>query len=79
MRKTAWTRLCLIVLCIVMFTSMFACGKGSEETTDNKAVETTEKADQTTAEKPVETTETGNEVTNDENTLVTTEKTPEEI
>ena len=59
MKMNAWLRFGLIVLCLAMAMSMFACGNGGkDETTEKKPVETTEqKPAETTEKKPAETTE----------------------
>ena len=73
MKMNAWLRFGLIVLCLAMAMSMFACGNGGkDETTEKKPTQTTEKKPEATTEKPEVTSEKP-EVTT-EKPEVTTEK-----
>ena len=76
MKMSAWIRFCLIVLCLAMACSMFACNTPEEQTTEPPVVDTTEApSDEPTTEKPTEKpTETPTEVTTEE-PVVTTEPT----
>ena len=76
MKMSAWIRFCLIVLCLAMACSMFACRNPEEQTTEKPEQVTTEAP---SVEKPTEQptekpTETPTEVTTEE-PVVTTEPT----